>query len=323
MPDAVATLHPDRKPRPRFPADSGSARRTVAGCLAALMALAGGCTPTHQRLAPAGPDDAISRVNRNLARIDRPLQYKAFVSVQFRDDSGATRRLLGQEATLLFAPVRQLRLDIRSLAGQIAQFGSDGQHYWLWIEPQVRKLWWGRWDSLSDRRPSRLTLPPEDLLDVLMLRPLPLTLEGGLSPLLRRQGQDQRLLFVRLDGPGQPACGGPRAQLTGLREIRLDPTEPYQPTEIIDRLPDGRIRMLARLENYQPVEPGGPYTPRRYTLVWPLDGTQMRIDVTGARFRPDLPSEVFAFPRTWNGQIERLDTHEYQPAPAPPGIVGP
>ena len=39
-----------------------------------------------------------------------------------------------------------LLFDVRSLAGVVAEFGSNNERYWVWIEPEVQKLWYGDWD---------------------------------------------------------------------------------------------------------------------------------------------------------------------------------
>ena len=263
-----------------------------------LLAAMAGCVDSREKIAPRSPEEALGRVNQNLGQIDAPLQYKALVSFRFRDANGKDRRFIGHEAALVFAPPQYLRFDIRSLAGVVAQFGSNDEHYWIWIEPEVQKLWFGQWDRFDDDAASRLAVAPNDLLDVLMLRPLQATLAGGLEPVLRRVGDDQRLLFVRLGADGQPS---------GWREVRLDPYEPYQPLEIVDRLPDGRVQMHAYLDKYRPVGKEGPCTARKYVVYWPLEESEMRLDVTKAVCRPDLPLEVFAFPSEWEGAVEQID----------------
>ena len=265
--------------------------------LVGLLVFLAGCPPQRERVAPQDEREALARVNDNLTQIDEPLQYKALVSFRFRDAGGKTRRFIGHEASLLFAAPQYLRFEMRSLTGVVAQFGSNDERYWVWIEPEVQKLWWGSWDQLREAAPRRLIVPPDDLLDALMLRPLSPSFARGMLPLLR-YGDEICLEFVRLDADGE---------IGGMREIRLDPFEPYQPLEIVDRLPDGRVQMHALLDNYRRIGDDGPYTARKYVVDWPLDGAQMRLDVTRARFRPELPLEVFAFPSGWQGEVELLD----------------
>ena len=87
----------------------------------------------------------------------------------------------------------------------------------------------------------------------------------------------------------------------------LTSAKPYQPLEIIDRLADGRVQMHAHLSKYRQVGDNGPLTPCEYVVYWPLDGAEMRLSVNKARFRPDLPLEVFEFPAQWQGEVERID----------------
>ncbi|MFH1746482.1 MAG: hypothetical protein ABIG44_05490 [Planctomycetota bacterium] len=265
--------------------------------LVALLVCVAGCPPQRRGIAPADERQALQRVNDNLAKIEQPLQYQATVSFRFRDANGTDRRFIGHAASLVFYQPRSLRFDIRSLAGEVAQFGSVEDRYWLWIEPEVRKLWWGYWEMLEQANGHQLAVPPDDLLDALMLRPLPATLTGNLKPLLRLEDDDHRLLFVRLGADGQPS---------GVREIRLDPSEPYQPLEIVDRLPDGRVQMHAHLSSYKRIGEDGPFTARRYEVYWPLDRAEMRLDVKRAQFRPELRG-VIEFPANWQGDVEQLD----------------
>lgn len=285
-----------------------------------LVALCG-CPPTDRPLferpesarPPMDRREALLRVNGNLGQIQQALQCKALVSFSFQDEKGKQQRFIGHEASLVFLPPQNLLFDVRTLAGVVAQFGSSADRYWVWIEPELNKMWWGEWRTTSDGAARRLPIAPNELLDALMLRPLPESLQGGLLPLLRVVDGDQRLLFVRI---------GPDRQPSGWREVRLDPRPPYQVLEIVDRLPDGELVMHARLSDYRRVGANGPYTPRGYVVNWPLNRAEMRLDITRAEFRPDLPVEVFEFPAGWKGAQERIDTPTTHPAP-PPAPVNP
>jgi hypothetical protein len=259
----------------------------------ALVLLTGCPRPRPPGIAPHDEQQALARVNDNLAQIRAPVQYKGYASFHFRDAEGKSRRFIGQEAALIYAQPHDMRFDIRSLAGTIAQFGSNNERFWLWIEPEVKKLWWGSWAQCGVA--NRLPLPANDLIDSLMLRPLPATQANGSPPRLRRSGHDYYLVYER-DG--------------GTREFRLDPSPPYQPVEIIDRLPDNRIQMRSELSNYRRIGGDGPYTPHKYAIYWPQDEADMRFDVRRAVFRPDLPPEVFAFPAGWQGEVEELDVRQ-------------
>jgi hypothetical protein len=270
-----------------------------------LLVLIAGCVPPPGA-PPKSRREALERVNSNLAKIRDPLQYSALVSFSFRDAQGKQHAFNMNEARLIYQPPQALLFDVRSLAGTVAQFGSNDSQYWVWVDvPDLRKLWWGSWHRVTAGAEQKLPVPPNELLDALMLRPLPESLEGGQLPLLRIAGDDQRLIFVRLGGGGQPI---------GWREIQLNPRPPHQPLEVVDRTPDGAVVMQAQLMNYERIGPDGPLTPRRYIVAWPLNDAEMRLDILGARFRPDLPREVFDFPANWQGESEEVDARNQGPS---------
>lgn len=267
--------------------------------LASLLVLAGCCTVGTP---PRDAAEALARVNDNLSKIKDVLYYPAFVSFSYRDADGRKRSIPVSDSTLFFRGPRDLLFQIKSAFGTIAEFGSNSERYWFWVED---RMWWGRWTASERRTSGRLPVRPDELADVLLLQPLPERLDGGLKPLLRIDGDDHRLLFVRTDQAGEAV---------GWREVRLQPHEPYQPAEIIDWLPDGRILMHARLERYKRVGVDGPFTARHYVVRWPQDGAELRLDITRARFRPDLNEVDFSvFPEQFEGAVEQIGS----PPPGP------
>ncbi len=292
-------------------------RRVLLAASGLLVAALAGCAP-RPALEPQPPRDArqaLRRINANLERIERALYCKATVSFRFRDANGHTRRFLGQPATIIFEAPRCLYFDIKhGLAGSVARIGSNYEYYWLWVDAQdTRKMWYGTWDALERGLARRVIVPPDRLLDALMMRPLPEHLPDGIAPLLESDGRTSRLLFFKTDAVGWPYVP---------REVVLDSQAPYLPIEIIDRTPTGRTIMRARLGKYRPVSdsgPAGPYTPRRYVVDWPADGAQMRIDLADVHYRrKDVP--FCDFPEGWEGEMEPLDLPAEAPQsrPAPP-----
>ncbi len=283
--------------------------RILTPALWAAALLAVGCNgPQKNCDPPTGRLEAVARVNDNLSRIDTALYAKALVSFRFRDADGKRRSFDGKDARLIYIPPQSLLFSVQSLGGTVAEFGSTDERYWVWIDvPDVRKLWFGHWANAGRPDLRSLPVPPDELFDALMLRPL--RHAGGLLPVLRVAGEDYRLIFTRVDNRGHPVS---------YREVQVDPCEPYQPTEVVDRSPDGQILMHARLSNYKRIGPDGPYTPRRYVVEWPLNDAQMRLDVMSAKFRPDLTPDAIAFPEGWRGDIEEIDrAMPTEPTPAP------
>lgn len=265
---------------------------------------AAGCT-THARLEPRPPSDArqaMRRINANLSRIERALYCKALVSFRFRDNRGVVRRFVGHPATIIFEQPRCLYFDIKhTLAGSVARIGSNDERYWLWVDLQdTRKLWYGTWAALERGLARRMVVPPDELLDALMMRPLPEALPAGVRPLLESDGRVSRLLFVEVGEGRWPWV---------RREMVLDAQPPYLPVEIVDRLPDGRIAMRAELGRYRRVRgtgPLGPYTARHYVVRWKQEGAEMRIDLSDVRYRA-RETPFCEFPEGWEGETIRLD----------------
>jgi hypothetical protein len=268
--------------------------------LIALLALVTGCPDLRKPIiAPPFNDraTALRYVNENLGRINAPLRASAWVSFKFQDEQGKSHSFSMQEARLDFMPSQSFLFDVRSLAGTVAQFGSNDERYWFWVDiGDVQKMWWGSWERLRASSERRMPVPPNELLDALMLRPLPETLEGGLLPVMQRDGQN-RLVFVRL-GPGR--------QPMGWREIYLDARERFLPGQVIDRTADGEVVMDAQMSRYQQVDRNGPWVPHRYIVRWPRHDAQMNLDLRGVQFTLKLPEDAFDFP-AWNKAIEQID----------------
>ncbi len=282
--------------------DPTASRRRVLGTGAGLLLinLMGGCPPPD-RLQLSDARQALNHVNSNLEKVDRALYGgPARVSFRFRNAEGHDHRFIGHPATLIFEPPRCLYFDIKhSLGGSVARIGSNDERYWIWVDtPELRKLWWGYWDEVEAGSGGGLPIPPGLLLDALMMRPLAERVPGGLPALLIDENP-YRLLFQRFDMDGWPYVA---------REIVLDRRPPYQPIEIIDRLPDGRVLMHATLEKYRPLESSGetgPHTARRWVVHWPLDETEMRLDLDRVRYRTkDTP--FCEFPEQWDGEVEQI-----------------
>ena len=263
-----------------------------------LLLTATGC-PTGPNVGPIyqpssiDADTALRRINDNLERLADKVECQAVVTVKFRDQGGQKRQFVGHEATLRFAAPRCLRFDVRGLTGVIAQFGSNDDYYWVWVEPELDTLWYGQWayaDTIVET--GRMPIPPQRLLDGLMLNKLPMTL-GGQRPELLPDGGGYRLVYYRPDG-------------VALREFRLDQRS-WLPYEVIERDAAGQIAMVARLSDYQRIGDRGPYVPRRYDVSWPASEGFMVLRVKRAKFRPDLPDWFCEFPAKWGGKTESLD----------------
>jgi len=271
----------------------------AAGC--ALLWAASGCAPARFG-APAEARAALQRINDNFAAVGGVLYGSpAVVSCRFRDEAGVERRFLNQSAVLLFGQPRCLRFEIRSLAGTVAHIGANDERYWVWVDvPERRKLWWGTWAALEAGAARRFSIPPDELLQALLLAPIAEHSSVHLPPLLMIDAAGRWLLFQAYDDAGWPYV---------RRVMRLDPCPPNLPAEITDYAADGGVVMRADLRSYRRVSNGGPAAPfvaRRYVVAWPRDGAELRLDLEDVRYwSKDLP--FCGFPETWDGELERLD----------------
>ena len=262
--------------------------------------LAAGCPDNRGggvgiRVVAADVEEALRRINDNLRRLEQKVEADATVTFRFRDQDQKLRQFVGHEATLRFVLPQCLRFDVRGLTGVIAQFGSNDDRYWVWVEPELNRLWWGSWSAVTTEAESRIPVPPQRLLDALMLRPVPTTQMNGARPALERYGNGQRVVYRRDDG-------------TAYREMRLEQNTSALPYEIIDTAGDGRtVLMRAKLMKYKRIGTMGPLIPHHYEVEWPENQATMQLKIDSVRFKPTLPDWICEFPERWNGASECLD----------------
>ncbi len=253
---------------------------------------------------PRDAAEALQRINDNLSQVQGALQAKATVSFRFRDDSGARRQFLFHPGVIVFEAPRCLAFEIRSALGPVlARIGSDDERYWTYVDTDDRrKLWWGSWEALERGRAKPLLVPPDGLLDALMMGPLTIDPPPGPDLQLDLTQKNPRLLLISHDAHGEPYV---------RRELRLDRCPPYMPIEITDRSARGTVVMQAELGQYRGLTgmtDRAPFLPHKYDLRWWRDKTpsELRVDLQSIAYRE---SEVpfCRFPSAWRGEIEVLD----------------
>jgi hypothetical protein len=257
--------------------------------VAALLAT--GCGRKNEKVEPSGPPrelpDILSAIQANADRIDRPL-WAGNVNVSARvKDSNGSRHSYNLEGSLLFAKPRNLRMDLRpGLGDQVMGLGSNHEDYWLWIEPEMKAMNWGR-HRYADRPCARsVGIRVDHLVDSLGLGGLPSAGEGLSGP-TRREGKKHDVLEYRR--PGGNVVD---------REFWVSRAPPYQIHLVNFRDARRRIVMSAMLEDYQPAWQGGPLVPRAVSMIWPMDDGKftMRISRLKGMEPGKVASNAFARP---------------------------
>ena len=281
--------------------------------VAGAIALTGGCVEPRAEIRPAREaQEALARINANLARIDRPLNCKGtIVSLRFRDTSGNQQSFALNPVSIHLGRPQCLRLDVKAITGSVGRIGSNDDYYWMWVTAgDTRKMWWGTWGALRSGRARRVAVNPRQLLDAWLMQPILEELPNGTKPILLAEGRDfreRRLVFPVLNSENWPGI---------QREIHLDPDPPYQPTRVIDRRADGEIFMDARLGQFVPLDDAGPDAPltaRRFDVRWPIGGAVLSLTLDSVRFyEGDAPFCEFD-PRDFEGEAECLDESPGRP----------
>ena len=269
---------------------------------AALLAtsMCTGCSQNKENVAASagGPPrelpDIVSAIQANADRVDRPL-WAANVNVTARvKDSRGKRHSYNLEGSLLFAKPRSLRMDLRpGLGDQVMGIGSNSEDYWVWIEPELKAMHWGRHRYADQRCARSAGIRVDQLVDSLGLGGLPSSTEGLTGP-TRRAGKKHDILEYRR--PGGVAVE---------REYWISRAPPYQIHLVNFRDARRRIIMSAMLEEYEPAWQGGPLVPRAVSMIWPQDEGKFTMRIS--RLKGMEPGKVAAnaFVRPGREQLPR------------------
>ncbi|HKQ49211.1 MAG TPA: hypothetical protein VJZ71_14160 [Phycisphaerae bacterium] len=261
----------DHQRRSKYPPTSTTQvfRRTLdwrtnvvfASLLAASFCM--GCRKGNEEIESGPPrdlPDIVSAIQANADRVDRPLWAgNVNVTARVKDDRGK-RHSYNLEGSLLFDKPRNLRMDLRpGLGDQVMGLGSNDQEYWVWIEPEMKAMHWGR-HRYADQPCARSTgIRVDQLVGALGMGGLPSGSEGLSGP-TRREGKKHDILEYRRSGG-----------VAVDREYWVSRAPPYQIHVVNFRDAQRRIVMSAMLEDYEPAWQGGPLVPRAVSMIWPQE----------------------------------------------------
>lgn len=233
----------------------------VVSCLAL-----GGCPPP-----PPNPPDRpysverslsaiVNTINGNNSQIDRPLYASPVqVTAKFVDDRGHSHSYVLEGGLLVRCP-SDFRLDLRhSLSEPIMQVAANAEEFWLWIRPETSTYWWGRFANVGKTCMDAMPLRPDELAEVLGMRPLPTAQQGVVGPARIFGDRYDRLVYLRKSDGG----------FLVEREYWVERSAPFLVRLILFRDELGRRSMNALLDDYRADWSGGPLIAHKISVYWP------------------------------------------------------
>ncbi len=235
-------------------------------------------------------EEITEAIEANAARLDQALwSSNASVTARFLDRQ-RVERTYNLEGAFLYQAPRSLRVDLRPGVGdQVMQIGSNDDDYWVWIEPEMGLLWWGRYRYLGRPCAGRMAVRPDQLVAALMLDGLPRR-GGRLIGPARKHGNTYDILYyVRCDDAADRAAsseGGAALEYRLDREYWVERVPPFMVRVVQFRDALGRVVTSALLDDYRPAWDGGPLVPHTISMHWPLDDGRFTLMLTGLRGMP-------------------------------------
>ena len=248
-----------------------SAGRIRARCAGAIvLSFLCGCPP------PAGPrGPVVSSVPRearqivdvvqaNAAQLDQALWSSTIsVTARFKDGQGKPH-VYNLEGNMLFRKPRDLRIDLRhGLTDRVMGIGSNAEDYWVWVEPEMGSMRWGRHRNAGRACAEKIAVRPDQLAAVLGFGGLPES-PGELIGPGRKFGREFDILsYWKASKDGRTL---------GLdREYFVDRTSPFLVRLVVFYDEFGRRVMSALLDDYRAAWPEGPLVAHSINIAWPQD----------------------------------------------------
>lgn len=252
--------------------------------MAAALWACTGCPPPTRPVEPERPPrpvpQILSAISTNAAKLDQPLWSSSVtVSARFIDEDGR-RQVFNLEGSLLFQRPLNFRMDLRHGLGEpVMGIGSNDEEYWVWIEPEMGTMRWGRYRHLGKPCTEDVLIRPDHLMQSLGVGGLPEPSADLVGPAPGASGHRDGLVYLRRSGAAWRK-----------EEYRVDRSPPFQVRGVkyFDHL--GRIEMDAYLDEYQSDWPGGPYLPHLINVFWPLEQGRFTLHVD--QYRPIAADKI-------------------------------
>lgn len=246
---------------------------------------------------PRQPADIISVIERNNAMLDRAIWSKSVtVTARFKDDK-SKEHVYNLEGSFLFRGPRCLRLDLRPGMGeQVMQIGSNDEDYWVWIEPEIKAMRWGRHRNVGKDCSGNIVIRPDQLSAALGLCGLPGPEEGLIGP-ARKYGKTHDILYY--------VKPQPTGDCLLEREYWVDRSPPYLIRLVLYRDGLGRVAMSAFLDDYRQAWENGPQIARSVSIIWPKDDGKFTMSIGELRGLPPENVGPRAFVRPQPSDLPR------------------
>jgi hypothetical protein len=251
--------------------------RTV-GLVLGMVCLLSGLGCPSRPIKPEGPPspprelrEIVDVVEQNDALLDQPLWSQGVtVSAKFTDDKGK-QHSYNLEGSFLFRRPRSLRMDLRpSMGDQVMQIGSNDEDYWIWIEPEIKTMRWGRHRYTGKPCAESIAVRPDQMAAALGLCGLPKADSGLIGP-IRKYGESQDILYyVRLQPTGEYRLE---------QEYFVDRHPPFMIRVVRYLDAFGRDVMNGCLDDYRPAWKDGPLIAHKISVFWPKDGGQLTLSL--------------------------------------------
>ena len=231
--------------------------------------------PEPQPLRPRSNEEIVSTLNANTAKLEQALWSTSVQVVAHIIDEKKDEHTYNLEGSLLFHKPRNLLIKLRpGVGGEVMQIGSNRDEYWAWIEPELNRMWWGRYQHANKPCSQRVLVRPDELVAALGIG-LPDTRNTDLIGPLRRSGKSVDILqYARRNTAGN---------FEPVQEywISREPPHLVELVAFFDQF--GRKAMTASLTDYQPAYENGPLLAHKVSVFWPVEGSKLSLAVRGFR----------------------------------------
>ena len=250
-------------------------------CLALTLMMVGGCPPPKgdQIIDKTRPIDApdprpleeiMDSIHANASLLNRPLWSSAVhVTADCPDARGKSHKY-SLNGTLLYREARDLRVDLRpSIGDPVMQIGSNADTFWIWVEPEMQMMRWGKHEHAGKPCAGKMSIRPDQLAASLGLQRLTTNDPGLAGPALSAGKDFDKLTYIREAAP---------RQFVLEREIYVERVPPFMIRVIRFIDARGQETMRANLSDYKRVWENGPLVPHTMVFDWPQDGGRLTLE---------------------------------------------